>query len=474
MIERIEKALQPYIVSFRLDGLQYIGAIFAPLYFNYWKDIDNNDHLYVLLCSIGFIYGMISNNYYDYETDLKYNPEKVMLSKFSLKIWSKVFTLLYFVLHTYLSTRTTSIYYKYGSVLAFFLVSAYTKYLKRMVFIKNISTAIYMCYLPIFIFVASHDEQKMAYFTAIPFTCLIVIREVMLDIYDINADKGAGIKTLPTLFGVSNTQNILKFIVISLWILGIYIHCTPVPNTYPCQVGLISNMASYSLFRIHSIIGDNDRKYMTSALLFYYFWNILLYQHASVTLSVAGASIIYLIIKSDIGLHWKENNVFNRKLVHMGIGCLLVSLSPKDASAIVLFSLLAIIFILPSLRLGIEKYNEPLSYDTGVLCWLFFSFLWCVMHNSATIDSYHNCLPFYIADPAGAIVGRTTNPKLVKLIWKNKSLQGSAMIWIVSYVLSKSILLPFLITSAELFGDDYDNGIIGTLLIGAATKYKVV
>ena len=32
--------------------------------------IDNNDHLYVLLCSIGFIYGMISNNYYDYETDL--------------------------------------------------------------------------------------------------------------------------------------------------------------------------------------------------------------------------------------------------------------------------------------------------------------------------------------------------------------------------------------------------------------------
>ena len=96
------------------------------------------------------------------------------------------------------------------------------------------------------------------------------------------------------------------------------------------------------------------------------------------------------------------------------------------------------------------------------------------MHNSATIDSYHNCLPFYIADPAGAIVGRTTNPKLVKLIWKNKSLQGSAMIWIVSYVLSKSILLPFLITSAELFGDDYDNGIIGTLLIGAATKYKVV
>ena len=81
MIERIEKALQPYIVSFRLDGLQYIGAIFAPLYFNYWKDIDNNDHLYVLLCSIGFIYGMISNNYYDYETDLKYNPEKVMLSK---------------------------------------------------------------------------------------------------------------------------------------------------------------------------------------------------------------------------------------------------------------------------------------------------------------------------------------------------------------------------------------------------------
>ena len=459
------ESIKPYIVSFRLDGIQYIATIFAPLYFNYWNNIDNMDHCYVLLCSIGFIYGMIINNYYDYETDLKNNPEKVMLSKLSLNIWSKICGLMYLTLHLFISANSNSIYYKYGSLYAFTLVSIYTKYLKKIILIKNISTAIYMCFLPIFVFVAEKHNLEMAYYSSIPLTCLITIREVMLDICDKSADESANIITLPTLFGIKNTQNILKLFVICLWILGIKIQYGN-NALYPCKVGLISNICSYSLYRIHTIIGDNDRKYMVSAMFFYYLW-IAFINSDSINLYMAifCALFIFGIIKSNIGLFWKESVVFNRKLVHTGIGCLLISLPAKDVSMIVLLFLFGLVFILPSLRLGIEKYNEPLSYDVGVLCWLIFSLLWSLLHINKPIESYIKCLPFYISDPAGALVGRTTDPNFVKIIWKNKSLQGSLMILMVSYSLTQSVILCVTITIAELFGQEYDNALIGSILI---------
>jgi len=299
------ESIKPYIVSFRLDGIQYIATIFAPLYFNYWNNIDNIDHCYVLLCGIGFIYGMIINNYYDYETDLKNNPEKVMLSKLSLNIWSKIFGLMYLTLHLFISANSNSIYYKYGSLYAFTLVSIYTKYLKKIILIKNISTAIYMCFLPIFVFVAEKHNLEMAYYSSIPLTCLITIREVMLDICDKSADESANIITLPTLFGIKNTQNILKLFVICLWILGIKIQYGN-NALYPCKVGLISNICSYSLYRIHTIIGDNDRKYMVSAMFFYYLWIAFINSDSiNLYMVIFCALFIFGIIKSNIGLFWK-------------------------------------------------------------------------------------------------------------------------------------------------------------------------
>ena len=115
-------------------------------------------------------------------------------------------------------------------------------------------------------------------------------------------------------------------------------------------------------------------------------------------------------------------------------------------------------FLLPFFSLGIEKKTgTSLINDIGVKYWLLFLLIWSIVNvngkeESTNWDFYNKALPFFISDPSGALVGRTTIFDDKILLWKSKSVQGTVMVILTAYSLNKSAILSIGIGLAELFG----------------------
>ena len=93
---------------------------------------------------------------------------------------------------------------------------------------------------------------------------------------------------------------------------------------------------------------------------------------------------------------------------------------------------------------------------------------------STNWDLYNKGLAFFVSDPAGAMVGRTTIVGDKIMLWKEKSVQGSLMVILTAYALNKSAILSIGIGLAELFGGELDNALIGTLLLANRFKQNVL
>ena len=491
MVAKVKENLHKFIISSRISGLPYIGVIFLPLCITYWSILDFSDVVYMCLSVVGYMYGMLINNYYDYEIDAKYRPEKIGFSKDELKNISKTFGSLYIAMNCYLAVISSSIYYLLGGITTLCTVSIYTPFLKPKPLIKNLSTVLYMCFVPIHIFIEHQldkvSEDKNGNFikaltVSLPFSFLVLIREILLDIADINEDLAANIVTLPILLEKTETQIILKRCITVFWIFGLYFRVVS-EQLYPCQVALISAISSYGLHRVDCIC--EHREFMIGILWFYWLWNFILYidnitiLHALIGLCGIGA-IIFTKNPSINQLNPNIWKVFCRKLVHMCIGCLALSINPMTVAYIVVGVKTTLRILLPRLSLGIEKKTgTSLINDTGVKYWLLFLLIWSIVNvngkeESTNWEVYNTALPFFISDPAGALVGRTTIVGDKLLLWKSKSVQGSLMVVITAYCLNKSAILSIGIGLAELFGGDYDNALIGSLLLANRFNQNVL
>jgi hypothetical protein len=162
----------------------------------------------------------------------------------------------------------------------------------------------------------------------------------------------------------------------------------------------------------------------------------------------------------------------------MCVGCLALSINPMTVAYIVLGVVAVLRFLLPFFSLGIEKKTgASLISDIGVKYWLFFLLLWATVNldaNNINWDFYNKALPFFISDPAGALVGRTTIEGDKILLWKSKSVQGTVMVILTAYSLNKSAILSIGIGLAELFGGECDNAIIGSLLLANRFNHNVL
>ena len=263
----------------------------------------------------------------------------------------------------------------------------------------------------------------------------------------------------------------------------VYIFRVVSAQLYPCQVALISAISAYGLHRIDCIY--EDREFMIGVLWFYLLWNFILYidyitiLHALIGLCAIG-KIIFNKNPSINQLNPKIWSVFCRKLVHMCVGCLALSINPMTVAYIVLGVMAILRFLLPFFSLGIEKKTgTSLINDIGVKYWLLFLLIWSIVNvngkeESTNWDFYNKALPFFISDPSGALVGRTTIFDDKILLWKSKSVQGTVMVILTAYSLNKSAILSIGIGLAELFGGECDNAIIGSLLLANRFKQNVL
>jgi 4-hydroxybenzoate polyprenyltransferase len=488
MIKNMKNKMHNFAISSRISGLPYIGIIFLPLCITYWSILDFSDVVYICLSVIGYIYGMLINNYYDYEIDAKYRSEKIGFTKKELKNMSKIFGSLYIVTNWYLSLISLSNYYLLGGTSTFLIVSIYTPFLKSKPLIKNVSTVAYMCFIPIHIFIENQlnkvsddvDENfKNSLIISLPLSFLILIREILLDINDVDEDIAAGIVTLPILFKKNKIRAILKKSVTVFWITGLYFRVVSI-RVFPCQVGLISGISAYVLYRIDCTC--ENREFMIGILWFYLLWNFIFYiSNITIFHALIGlCGVLNIIFSKNSSVNQINPNiwsVFCRKLVHMCIGCLALSIKPMTTAYIVISVKTVLNILLPRFSLGIEKKEEiSLIEDTGVKYWLYFLLLWAITNvdrnNNTNWEIYNQALPFFISDPSAAMVGRTTFTSEKIILWRNKSLQGTFMVILTAYALNKSIKLSIGIGLVELFGCEYDNALIGGLLLANLLKQK--
>jgi len=156
-----------------------------------------------------------------------------------------------------------------------------------------------------------------------------------------------------------------------------------------------------------------------------------------------------------------------------------LSINPMTVAYIVIGVKTTLRILLPRLSLGIEKKaGTSLINDTGVKYWLLFLLIWSIVNvdanNNINWDFYNKGLAFFISDPSAAMVGRTTIVYDKIMLWKEKSVQGTVMVILTAYVLNQSVILSIGIGLAELFGGEFDNALIGSLLLANRFKQNVL
>ena len=151
----------------------------------------------------------------------------------------------------------------------------------------------------------------------------------------------------------------------------------------------------------------------------------------------------------------------SRKVLHIGTGLIAMSMDAHDTwiQAAVFFATFGVYLTVP---FG-NSFHFAEKMDVGILTYLTVCSLVILLE-----VEYWQIAPFFLADPAGAIVGR--NVETMKLIG-TKSLGGTIAVWVVAaaclfqHSLEERILIGFIIAMLELFSGKYDNACIGAFLL---------
>jgi hypothetical protein len=354
--------------------------------------------------------------------------------------------------------------YTYLAISEFILVYFYTDYLKRIPILKNIVVSIYTTFITLYIFLNEYIDSNKCFLLIFPISIIFTIREIILDIDDIDEDKKNNLITLPILIGYNNIYFTLRVIYTFIWLISFKMYVNY--NLYPLQIMINTIFFFYNMFNI------NKQKILVS-VVFYQISSTYLLFTEKYNLSILNYIILNLLVLSSIYFYKNISNnenekILKRKILHVSCGCLILSCNQDDRKYLNLILMISsFIFYFGSyinFRLGVEKYDTNLFKDIGIKNWIYFSLLWNLLIFDK--NDYYDALVFYICDPSAAVIGRLIDTKLNVKIYKKKTIFGSLSILITSYILLKNLPVSLLITLSELYGDKYDNYYIGMILLG--------
>jgi len=163
--------------------------------------------------------GYIINDYYDVKIDLINKPERVVVGKNITRRYAILF-------HTFLSFSGVAL----GLLLSWqiaminffsaFLLWLYSNNLKRQPFIGNFTVA-FLTGLSIALINWLYHSHLLLINVYATFAFFItLVREIIKDMEDLKGDVTYGCKTLPILFGIRKTKNIL-YILLALFVLSV-------------------------------------------------------------------------------------------------------------------------------------------------------------------------------------------------------------------------------------------------------------
>lgn len=165
--------------------------------------------------------GYVINDYYDVKIDLVNKPSRVVIGnqikrRIALAV-NFTFNAAAVLLGWYLSWQIALL-----NLLCIFLLWWYSNHLKRLPFVGNIAVAtLTATTLWVVAFYYKQHWEEIYIYASFAFV-VSLIREVIKDIEDMRGDKEFNCKTLPIIFGISQTKKIL-YAIIFLFILNLSI-----------------------------------------------------------------------------------------------------------------------------------------------------------------------------------------------------------------------------------------------------------
>ncbi|MFC4738773.1 geranylgeranylglycerol-phosphate geranylgeranyltransferase [Flavobacterium ponti] len=195
---------------------QYLAAIFilSPEIRALDVILDYQLFILVLASSLTIASGYIINNFYDAQKDLINRPRKVMIDRLvsqqtKLKVYFAI-NFIVVIIAGIVSWRASLFFSVY-----IFIIWFYSHKLKKYPIIGNITASV-LAILPFFAILLYYKNFYHVIFAhAVFLYLLILIRELIKDLENIQGDLAANYKTIPVLFGEKIAKNIISVLTIS-------------------------------------------------------------------------------------------------------------------------------------------------------------------------------------------------------------------------------------------------------------------
>lgn len=174
-------------------------------------------HFFLLSASTVLIAaaGYIINDYYDVKIDFVNKPDRVVVGKRITRrlaiLFHVIFSGLGIWIGLHLSWRIAAI-----NVLSVFFLWLYSNNLKRLPFIGNLMVAILTGVAIYIINVFFKIENPLVIIYAVFSFFMTLVREIIKDMEDLKGDNTFGCRTLPIVWGVRKTKNVIYIILLLL------------------------------------------------------------------------------------------------------------------------------------------------------------------------------------------------------------------------------------------------------------------
>lgn len=206
--------IKAYIDIIRLTNLLlvFISIIFLNYAItNSWIDIN----IFLLALGICLIAagGYVINDYYDVKIDVVNKPHLVLIDRFISRkqaiIYHLILNAFALILSLFLSHKIQLIF---GC--SALLLWWYSNTLKRLPFWGNLSIAILSSLSVLCVFLINQlQNHTLLFFGLLIFTSTLA-REIVKDIEDKEGDKSHGCRTIPIVFGLRKSKNIIRLLLI--------------------------------------------------------------------------------------------------------------------------------------------------------------------------------------------------------------------------------------------------------------------
>jgi len=178
--------------------------------------------------------GYVINDYYDVKIDLINKPQRVVIG-------SSIPRRLALLLHSFLSiTGTLAGFLLKWEIAAINFISAfllwwYSNSLKRQPFVGNLSIA-FLTALAIFVIPFLYPQANIVYVMIYGMFAFFatLLREIIKDIEDLKGDDTFGCRTLPIVWGLRRTKNLIYLLAAAfvIVVLAIHLKVDPLPMRY--------------------------------------------------------------------------------------------------------------------------------------------------------------------------------------------------------------------------------------------------